>query len=263
MNNPITIREAVSEQDIFAFWEQLHSYHRRDIFPETDSEDLEFVLSREYREHMMTIHDRAQDRCYFLFFCRNGQDIGFAMPVIYTSEDGKCFLMEFCVYPQFRGNGTGTACAQVFLRWARDHGALYAELNHRGNPRRQRFWERAGFVSNGADEWGEPLMLLPPEERLPITLEILEDPENWQLKKLETAFWRKLAKVPPRKNGRPGFPEPSVMGKSPFSWPSVAAGPWACAVWQPAFPPSPARKSACLMISSSNPRSAIGALPGC
>ena len=72
MNNPITIREAVSQQDIGAFWEQLHSYHRRDIFPETDKENLEFVLSQEYREHMMTIHGRSQDCCYFLFFCRNG-----------------------------------------------------------------------------------------------------------------------------------------------------------------------------------------------
>lgn len=216
MNNPITIREAVSNQDIGVFWEQLHSYHWRDIFPESDSEDLAFDLSREYREHMMTIHDRAQDRYYFLFFCRNGQDIGFAMPVIYTSEDGKCFLMEFCVYPQFRGNGTGTACAQVFLRWAREHGALYAELNHGGNSRRQRFWKRAGFVSNGADEWGEPLMLLPPEERLPITLEILEDPEDWQLKKLENGFLAEIGEGPAPEERQARLSQAILEGKITF-----------------------------------------------
>lgn len=33
MENKITIREAVLEQDIAAFWEQLHIYHKRDIFP--------------------------------------------------------------------------------------------------------------------------------------------------------------------------------------------------------------------------------------
>ena len=59
----------------------------------------------------------------------NGQDIGFAMPVIFSSEDGKCFIMEFCVYPEFRGNGTGKECAAVLLDWARENGALYAELN--------------------------------------------------------------------------------------------------------------------------------------
>ena len=43
---------------------------------------------------MQKIHDRPQDRCYYLFFQRDGQDIGFAMPVIFTTEDGKCFIME-------------------------------------------------------------------------------------------------------------------------------------------------------------------------
>ncbi len=51
---------------------------------------------------MMNIYGRPQNRCFFLFFHRGGQDIGFAMPVIFTTEDGKCFIMEFCVYPEFR-----------------------------------------------------------------------------------------------------------------------------------------------------------------
>ena len=33
MENRITIREAVTENDVAAFWEQLHAYHKRDIFP--------------------------------------------------------------------------------------------------------------------------------------------------------------------------------------------------------------------------------------
>ena len=102
MENQITIREAVTESDVAIFWEQLHIYHKRDIFPDPESEDLEYFLGSEYYDHMMKIHSRPQDRCYFLFFHRDGQDIGFAMPVIFTSEDGKCFIMEFCVYPEFR-----------------------------------------------------------------------------------------------------------------------------------------------------------------
>ena len=38
------------------------------------------------------------------------------------------------------------------------------------------------------DEWGEPLMLLPPEAPLPITAERLSDPEDWQLRRLESGF---------------------------------------------------------------------------
>ena len=186
MENQITIREAVTETDVTAFWEQLRTYDKRDIFPDPDSEDLEYFLSSEYYNHMMKIHSRPQDRCYFLFFCQNGQEIGFALPVIYTTEDGKCFIMEFCVYPEFRGNGK--ECVRVLLNWAKEHGALYAELNYGSNERRQHFWESVGFIENGADEWGEALMLLPPAEDVPVTVEILSDPEDWQLRKLENGF---------------------------------------------------------------------------
>lgn len=196
MENQITIREAISETDIAQFWEQLHTYHKRDIFPDPESEDLEYFLGSEYHDHMMKIHSRPQDRCYFLFFHRDGQDIGFAMPVIFTTEDGKCFIMEFCVYPEFRGNGTGRTCANLLLDWAKDHGAHYAELNHGSSERRKRFWQSVGFIENGADEWGEPLMILPPAEEFPITVEILTDPEDWQLKKLENGFLKEIGEAP-------------------------------------------------------------------
>lgn len=188
MEHRITIREAVTEHDVVTFWEQLRIYHQRDIFPDPDSKELEHFLGFAYHEHMMKIRNRPQDRCFFLFFCQNGQDIGFAMPVIFVSEDGKCFIMEFCVYPEFRGNGTGKKCAQALLEWATEHGALYAELNYGGDPRRQHFWKSVGFTDNGVDEWGESLMILPPKETLPISVEILSDPEDWQLKKLENGF---------------------------------------------------------------------------
>ena len=193
MKNRITIREAVTKNDVAAFWEQLHAYHKRDIFPDSQSKkELECFLSSEYHEHIMKIYSRPQDRCFFLFFQRDGQDIGFTMPVIFTSEDGKCFIMEYCVYPEFRGNGTGKECAKVLLDWAKERGALYAELNHGSNERRRHFWETIGFVENGADEWGEPLMILPPTEDIPITVEILADPDDWQLKKLENGFLKEI-----------------------------------------------------------------------
>ena len=196
MENQITIREAITENDVAVFWEQLHTYHKRDIFPNPDSQDLEYFLGSEYYNHMMKIHSRPQDRCYYLFFHRDGQDIGFSMPVIFTSEDGKCFIMEYSVYPEFRGNGTGKECARVLLDWAKENGALYAELNHGSNERRRHFWETVGFIENGADEWGEPLMILPPAEDVPITVEILVDPEDWQLKKLENGFLKEIGESP-------------------------------------------------------------------
>ena len=188
MDNQIIIREAVAEADIEAFWAQLYAYYRRDILSDPEDGDREHFLGGEYRSHMQAVHDRPQVRCWYLFFTRAGMDIGFAMPVIFTSEDGKCFLTDFCVFPEFRGGGTGTQCAQALLRWAKARGAQYAELNYGSDARRKRFWSRIGFLPNGRDEWGEPLMLLPPEKAVPITIECLSDPEDWQLRRLESGF---------------------------------------------------------------------------
>lgn len=196
MENQILIREAASPEDIELFWEQLHEYHRCDIFPEPDSEELEYFLGTEYYEQMMFVHGRQQDKCYFLFFNRNGQDIGFAMPVLFPSEDGKCFIMEFCVYPEFRGNGTGKECAGTLLNWAKGNDALYFELNYGDNERRRNFWKSMGFIENGADEWGNPLMILLPEEDVPFSVEILSDPMDWQLLKLENGFKREIGEEP-------------------------------------------------------------------
>ena len=195
MKNQIIIREAVTESEISRFWEQLYLYFRRDILAGKPVEDMEYFLGSEYHENIMKLHERQQDRCFFLFFHRDGRDIGFAMPVIYTSEDGKCFLMEFCVYPEFRGNGTGRECANVLLDWSRENGAQYAELNYGGNERRERFWRSVGFRKNGADEWGDPLMLLPPVEDVPITVEVLSDPD-WQLFKLENGYLLEIGEEP-------------------------------------------------------------------
>lgn len=192
----ITIREAITENDVARFWAQLRLYYRRDIFPPTDSAGLAHFFDPAYEAHMKKIHARPRDRCRFLFFVRNGQDIGFALPVLFDSEDGKCFLMEFCVYPEHRGSGTGRACAAALLDWAKRSGARYAELNFGGDDRRQRFWKSVGFVDNGVDAWGAPLMLLPPTEEVPITVERLADPEDWQLKKLENGFLAEIGEAP-------------------------------------------------------------------
>ena len=97
MEHQIFIREAVTESEIARFFGELHTYHRRDIFPETEqAEDLAYFLSDEYLSQLKTLHRRQENRLHFLFF--------------------------------------------------------------------ERFWGRLGFLPNGCDEWGEKLMLRPPEE---------------------------------------------------------------------------------------------------
>ncbi|MBQ7130845.1 MAG: GNAT family N-acetyltransferase [Oscillospiraceae bacterium] len=189
--NKITIRQALTGEEVNRFWQQLNEYHIRDIFPDPDSEDLEYFLGNEYRTHMEKIRSREHDRCYYLFFDRDGDEIGFCLPVLYDTEDGKCFLMEFCVYPEFRGNGTGKACADAFLEWTKIMDVSYVEINC-DSEQRMRFWSRCGFVPNGRDEWGVPLMIRKPEENVPITVEKLIDPEDWQLLKLMNGYFHDI-----------------------------------------------------------------------
>ena len=58
MENPITICEAITQKEVAIFWEQLHAYHKRDIFPDSDHEDLKYFLGSEYYKHMMKVHSR-------------------------------------------------------------------------------------------------------------------------------------------------------------------------------------------------------------
>lgn len=174
IHDDIRIREAVTQEEIAFFWEQLHTYHKRDIFPDPDDGDRRYFLDdAQYRACIERLHSREHDKCRYFLMSRGGEDIGFALAVIYDSEDGKCFLMEFCVLPEFRGLGTGTACAEAFLTWAKAHGATYTEIN-RPTAQRQRFWKRLGLIMNGTDEWGVPLMLLPPREHANISLRRLK-----------------------------------------------------------------------------------------
>ena len=76
MENQVTIREAVKENDVALFWEQLHIYYKRDIFSDPENEERDYFLSDEHRATIQKIHDRPQDQCYYLFFSRGEQDIG-------------------------------------------------------------------------------------------------------------------------------------------------------------------------------------------
>lgn len=80
MNKTIHIREAVTPEEVERFWQELHAYHARDIFPDPAEEDRAYFLDdSQYRAAVQRIHDREGDRCYYLLFRREGRDIGFAL----------------------------------------------------------------------------------------------------------------------------------------------------------------------------------------
>ena len=76
----------------------------------------------------------------------------------YTREDGKCFLMDFWVFPEYRGNGMGHRCFKAFEERTRAEGAKYYEINSTKEDS-VRFWKSLGFVENGKDEYDMPLFI--------------------------------------------------------------------------------------------------------
>ena len=159
----ITLEEIPVDR-IDAFWRE-HLRYLRDDEIVTDDEDLTCFVSREYRQILEDHMQREPDRQHMVWFCRGGVRIGAASYCVYPSEDGKCFILDFWVFPAFRGNGTGRRCFEALAAKAKAEGAIYTELNSEKEASR-RFWKSLGFTESGRDEYDMPLFtkgILQPE----------------------------------------------------------------------------------------------------
>ena len=91
-----------------------------------------------------------------VYFMDDNIKIGAAQYNTYQSEDGKCFILDFWVFPEYRGNGTGHKCFDALENYTRSDGAKYYEINSTKEDS-IRFWKSNGFIENGKDEWDMPL----------------------------------------------------------------------------------------------------------
>lgn len=149
--------EEISVENISEFW-KLHIRYLTDDGIITDEEDIDYFSGEEYRniltEHML----RDTDRHHLVYFRRDEKRIGAASYCTYQSEDGKCFILDFWVFPEFRGNGTGHRCFAALEAYTRADGAQYYEINSEKEDS-VRFWKSLGFVENGKDEYDMPLWI--------------------------------------------------------------------------------------------------------
>ena len=147
--------EEIPLEEINEFWD-IHIRYLVDDGIISDEEDIAYFTGKEYRgileEHMI----RAADQQHMVYFRQNGERIGAASFCIYQSEDGKCFILDYWVFPQFRGHGTGHRCYEALEQYAKERGAKYFELNSE-KENSVRFWKSIGFVENGRDEYDMPL----------------------------------------------------------------------------------------------------------
>ena len=151
------IIEEIPVERINEFWE-IHINYLVDDGIISDEEDIAYFTGKEYRgileDHMI----RSTDKQHMVYFCRDGERIGAASYCTYQSEDGKCFILDYWVFPQFRGNGTGHRCFEALEQYTKADGAQYYELNST-KENSIRFWKSMGFVENGKDEYDMLLLV--------------------------------------------------------------------------------------------------------
>jgi GNAT superfamily N-acetyltransferase len=131
----VTVWPVRTQEENAALWNAKYEFFHRDIFPNCDigaplaQEDREYFLSREYRERIDALCSRENDRAFSAFFEQAGRRIGFCLYCTYLSEDGKCFILDFCVFPEYRSRGLGKRCFEALKALEDARGAKYYALN--------------------------------------------------------------------------------------------------------------------------------------
>ena len=149
--------EEIPVENIEDFWRIHYAYLLNDEII-TEEEEKEYFQSEEYRGVIKSHMLREVDKHHMVYFVENKTRIGAAQYNTYQSEDGKCFVLDFWVFPEYRGGGTGHRCFAALESYTRADGAKYYEINcERENA--HRFWLDNGFVDNGVDEYGMALMM--------------------------------------------------------------------------------------------------------
>ncbi|MDD6841652.1 MAG: GNAT family N-acetyltransferase [Spirochaetales bacterium] len=124
----------------------------------TDKEDIEYFESEEYRGIIRAHMAREIDKHHMVYILRNGKRIGAAQFNTYQSKDGECFVLDFWVFPPYRGNGTGHNAFYILEEYTKKDGALYYRINAEKEDS-IKFWKSLGFIEDGFDEYDMPLFI--------------------------------------------------------------------------------------------------------
>lgn len=152
----ITIQE-IPVENADDFW-RIHMQYLIEDEIISDEEDIAYFSGDEYRDILIEHMKRDLDKHHMVYFVRDTVKVGAAQYNTYQSEDGKCFILDYWVFPEYRGNGMGHDCFYAFEKYTKADGALYYELNSEKEDAIH-FWKDIGFIETGVDEWGMRLFV--------------------------------------------------------------------------------------------------------
>jgi RimJ/RimL family protein N-acetyltransferase len=143
-------------ENIEEFWEIQFKYLVEDNIIEPD--DYDYFSGNEYRTTIKNHMIKEIDKLHMVYFVKNDIKIGACQFKTYQSEDGKCFILDFWLFDNYRNKGLGHECFKALEKYTKSDGAKYYEINY-SNDNNHRFWLRIGFIDNGIDEYNVPLMI--------------------------------------------------------------------------------------------------------
>ena len=149
--------EEIPVENIEEFW-RIHIKYLVEDGIVTDEEDIEYFEGDEYRETIESNMKSPVDPHHVIYFVEDGRRVGAAQYNTFSDEGGKCYLMDFWVFPEFRGAGMGHRCFEALEERTKKEGAALYEINSEKEDS-VRFWKSLGFIENGTDEWGMPLFV--------------------------------------------------------------------------------------------------------
>ncbi len=149
MSDCIHLSLARSESDVLVFWELFNKYiHELSLNISIGDEfDLEYFYSDEYRQAVEQLRTRAVNPLK-IYLISAGTILGFCMHVTYFDEQGKCFVMEYYIEPEFRNQGYGKLAFLEIEKHIKNEGAPFIELTPT-NEANLRFWCGLGFEMTG------------------------------------------------------------------------------------------------------------------
>lgn len=149
----------ISVEEIDDFW-KLHWEHMiNDVFGVVRGVgDREYYRGPVYRGAIREEMLLEKDEHHIVYFFENEKKVGASHFTIYRDAFGKCYILDFWIFPEFRNQGTGSRCFEKFLEHTKADGAQYYTVNVKTEAYRQ-FWLRQGFENDGKDEFDVPLMV--------------------------------------------------------------------------------------------------------
>jgi len=147
MSNNLELSILKNKSELLEFWRLLDKYIDELSVAVSlgDEFDLEYFYSDEYRDTIENLRTREINPLKIFLVKKKETIIGFLMYVTYFDEDGKCFLMEYNIEPNYRGKGYGKLIYFKAEQYIKEEGALYIELTPT-NDKNERFWSSVGFM---------------------------------------------------------------------------------------------------------------------